>query len=87
MRIPPNPHPIVRFIDTLLPALSLISLWLLLGLVSCSAPRTISDADMPAAPDRCPASTRETVTRFAPMGPIPLAKPFERKQAALASRT
>ncbi len=81
MRIPPNHHPVIRLRNTLLTATSLFALWVLLCLASCGLPPAVATRQRLPVPDRLaatpgPHGLRESVTRFAPMGPIPLSKPF-----------
>ncbi len=51
MRIPPNPHPVIRIRNTLLTAASLIIVWMLLGLTSCTMPPASGTWQLPAALD------------------------------------
>lgn len=81
MRIPPNHHPVIRLRNTLLTATSLFALWVLLCLASCALRPAVTTRLRPPVPGRLattpgPHGLRERVTRFAPIGPIPLSKPF-----------
>lgn len=81
MRIPPNTHPTIRIRNALIFAASLMALWMLICLTSCSPPRVPAGSQTPGAPEWSASSPaahalRTTVTRFTHMGPIPLARPF-----------
>ena len=81
MRIPPNPHPAIRIRSTLLTVICLLGVWALLSLTGCGAISANPAQMTPPSLDHRSATAasrdlRRWVTRFAPMGPIPLTRPL-----------
>ena len=74
MRIPPNPHPVIRI--TLAIVTALLTIWFLRGLAACAVPTTESTAATRRPSKQGSHGLHEAVTRFAPTGPIPLAIPL-----------